>query len=99
MSGVVAASSAPERKNRKNSGTTTTSTARRKSRLLVALAMKITARSTGASKIPSRQPDSVSWLKLRLRPSRLVKITSAQSRPPAKDTTCSLSPTWDNAAP
>ena len=97
--GVVAASCAPDKKNKKNSGITTTSTAIKNSRLLVALARNTTARSTGASKMPSRQPDSVSWLKLRFSPSKLVKMMSAHSRPPAKETTCSLSPTCASAAP
>ena len=99
ISGVVAASSAPERKNRKNSGTESASTARRKIRLEVALAANTTARSTGASRMPSRQPDSVSCEKLRFRPSRLVKTMSAHSIPPASDTVCTRSPTWDSAAP
>ena len=58
----------------------------------VALAANTTARSTGASKMPSRQPDSVSCEKLRFRPSRLVNTMSAHSIPPASDT-------WDSAAP
>ena len=91
--GVVGGSSAPERKNTKNSGTVTNSTIRRNSKLDVALARNTTARSIGASKMPSRQPDSVSWLKLRFKPSKLVNTMSAHSRPPAKDTICSLSPT------
>ena len=97
--GAVADSGAPERKKTKNSGTVTSSTASRNSRFEVVLAKNTTARSTGASRMPSRQPDSVSCEKLRLRPSRLVNTISAHSRPPEKETTCSLSPTCANAAP
>ena len=71
------------RKKNAKSGTATSSTASRKSRLLVAFARNTTLRSSGTSKMPSRQPASLSCENERLRPSRLVKTTSAQNKPPA----------------
>ena len=54
----------------------------RNNRFDVAFARKITERSSGTSKMPSRQPCSFSCENDRLRPSNDVNTTSAHNRPP-----------------
>jgi hypothetical protein len=51
--------------------------------LLVALARNTTLRSSGTSRIPSRQAFSCSWANERFKPKSEVNTTRAHSRPAA----------------
>ena len=78
----VSAGAAKLEKNTQYSGTAITSTNAKNTKFDVALARKITPRSSGARSSPSKQPFSVSLENERFRPRSDVNTTSAHRRPP-----------------
>ena len=99
MSGHVGAAPTCPRNRKKNRGTVTAVTTRRNIRLAVAFARKMTERSMGTSRMPSRHPCSFSCEKERFRPRRLVNRITAHSRPPAICRISSSLPACASAAP